>query len=244
MISFFTIPFSTFAMSSVSSVNSYSNYSEQELLNLIAKLQKQLEELRNNTTKCNLADVDLSLGDGEGGVNKEYVKNLQNFLKEKGYFSIEPTGYFGKITKNSLINFQKASNLSQTGELDVSSRNYIKTLNCNKIYSAIKVEEKKEVKTTSSTHSTPVSSITLTGNGQSINWVVSGYSKNGYKIVWSKNPNPTYPTRNGDKYIYLSDPNANNTTLDAFSGTGTYYVRVCEYTGSCGVYSNEITVSL
>jgi hypothetical protein len=29
------------------------------------------------------------------------------------------------------------------------------------------------------------------------------------------------------------------------NGAGTYYVRVCEYVGgACGVYSNELTVSM
>lgn len=91
----------------------------------------------------------------------------------------------------------------------------------------------------------PVSSISVTGSGSSVTWSVDGYSKNGFKIVWSKNSQPTYPTREGDKYIYLSEPNSRNASLDAFSGSGVYYVRVCEYIGgACGVYSNQIQVSL
>ncbi|MFA5778199.1 MAG: hypothetical protein WC870_01790 [Candidatus Paceibacterota bacterium] len=96
-----------------------------------------------------------------------------------------------------------------------------------------------------SNDSKPVSSISVTGSGSSVAWSVDGYSKNGFKIVWSKNSQPTYPTREGDKYIYLSEPNSRNTSLDAFSGSGMYYVRVCEYLGgACGVYSNQIQVSL
>ncbi len=90
-----------------------------------------------------------------------------------------------------------------------------------------------------------VSSITLSGQANKINWTVDGYSKKGFKVVWSKNEHPTYPTRSGDKYHYFSSPNKTSDTLSAFDGSGTYYVRVCEYLGGkCGVYSNEITLSL
>ena len=91
----------------------------------------------------------------------------------------------------------------------------------------------------------PVSLISVSGSGSSVSWSVDGYSKNGFKIVWSKNSKPTYPTREGDKYIYLSEPSSRSTNLDAFDGSGKYYVRVCEYLGgACGVYSSEIQVSL
>jgi len=65
------------------------------------------------------------------------------------------------------------------------------------------------------------------------------------KTTRSKNPNPTYPTRDGDKFFYTADTSTSSTTLDAFNGAGTYYVKVCEYLGgACGVSSNEVTVSL
>ena len=90
-----------------------------------------------------------------------------------------------------------------------------------------------------------VDSITLEGSGDTIEWTVDGYSAKGFKVTWSKNSGPTYPTRSGDKYHYHSNPNKNSDALTAFNGNGTYYVRVCEYLGgACGVYSNEITVTL
>ncbi len=102
--------------------------------------------------------------------------------------------------------------------------------------------------TTCGTEETPVSSvnsITLTGEGANISWSVDGYSSKGFKVSWSKNSGPTYPTRSGDKYHYYSSPSQTSDTLTAFSGDGTYYVRVCEYlSGKCGVYSNEISVVL
>lgn len=86
----------------------------------------------------------------------------------------------------------------------------------------------------------------ITGQTAKVSWVVDGYSAKGFKIVWSKNPGPTYPTRSGDKYYYDGSPSANTYGgIDPFSGSGDYYVRVCEYLGgACGVYSNEIKVTL
>ena len=81
--------------------------------------------------------------------------------------------------------------------------------------------------------------------GQKAWWTTNGFSAKGFKIVWSKNEGPTYPLRNGDKYVYLSSPNAEKTELRPFDGGGTYYVRVCEYLGGkCGLYSNELKVTL
>lgn len=82
-------------------------------------------------------------------------------------------------------------------------------------------------------------------SGTYVKWQTSGYSENGFKVVWSKTSGPTYPNRATDKYQYLSDPASYKTSISAFDGPGTYYVRVCEYLGgACGVYSNQITVSL
>jgi hypothetical protein len=91
-----------------------------------------------------------------------------------------------------------------------------------------------------------VNSISLTAlGGGSISWTVSGYSKNGFKVVWSKNSGPVYPNRDGDRYHYYSSPDQSTDAVDAFDGAGTYYVRVCEYLGgACGVYSNQVNVSL
>lgn len=90
-----------------------------------------------------------------------------------------------------------------------------------------------------------VTSITLSGVGNSIKWVTVGTSTQGFKVVWSKNANPTYPNRDGDKYHYYSEPTKQYDTLEAFNGAGEYYVRVCEYLGGqCGTYSNEIKLAL
>ena len=220
----------------MSSSKSYSSYSIEELETLITKLQKQLDEMKKGA-QCLVSDRDLSLGDGESEESRGDVIRLQNFLMEKGYLSIKKsTGYFGKITRASIMNFQRDSSIEQTVELNATTREKIKSLRCRIVITDN--DKKQEGKST-------VSRISLSGSGRSISWKVDGYSNNGFKIIWSKNIGPTYPTRDGDKYIYLSDPNSASTTLEAFSGEGTYSVRVCEYLGGkCGVYSNEINLGL
>lgn len=244
----FAFPGFAFAMNdaaaATTNVSNVSSYSEEELVALIKKLQNQLEEVRRNKIQCLLAEVDLSIGDGEDDGLKEYVKGLQHFLKEKGYLKANATGYFGKLTRTALTNFQRDNNIELSGELNASTRNSIKGLKCRKDFIINKTESKTQVKNTTSNVST-ITSITAEATGNALKWTTVGSPKYGYKIVWSKNPNPTYPTRDGDKFIYLSDPSASSTILEAFNGTGTYYVRVCDYLGgSCGLFSNEVTTSL
>ncbi|MBD3360263.1 hypothetical protein GF366_00505 [Candidatus Peregrinibacteria bacterium] len=100
--------------------------------------------------------------------------------------------------------------------------------------------------TSETTVTSVVDSITVSNEGDgNISWIVDGYSEKGYKVVWSKNTGPTYPTRSGDKYKYFSSPETDSATLTAFDGEGTYFARVCEYLGGeCGTYSNEVQLSL
>lgn len=88
--------------------------------------------------------------------------------------------------------------------------------------------------------------ILLEGEDENITWDNDCVSKKGYKVVWSKTPEPTYPVRQGlDRYHYFSSPDQRTDTLTPFDGDGEYYVRVCEYLGGrCGIYSNEIKVYL
>ena len=77
-------------------------------------------------------------------------------------------------------------------------------------------------------------------NGK-VTWVDHENVDNGFKIVWSKESNPIYPTRKNDKSNYISDSSKTEGSIYAFDGGGTYYIRVCEYLdGECGVYSNQV----
>jgi len=82
-------------------------------------------------------------------------------------------------------------------------------------------------------------SLSYDRNGK-VSWSVSGISPMGFKLIWSKDPGPSYPTRSGDMFKYYDDPGARAGSIYAFDGAGTYYIRVCEYLDSiCGTYSNE-----
>ena len=90
-----------------------------------------------------------------------------------------------------------------------------------------------------------IDKIKLEAEGYHVEWEAEGNSPEGFKVVWSKNEDPTYPTREGDQYHYYTDPEKDSDTLEAFDGDGYYYVRVCEYVnGVCGVYSNQEKVLL
>lgn len=101
----------------------------------------------------------------------------------------------------------------------------------------------------SSSGENSVSSITLTTNkvddsSAKLIWSVEGSSSKGYKVLWSTNQNPVFPTRDGDWYVYLTDPGSRNYLIGELESGKTYYFRVCEYLGgSCGTYSNQTSLS-
>jgi len=227
----------------------YSSYSIEQLEALIAKLQARLAELKTGS-KCFISNADLSIGDGEGGDMTEDVRRLQTFLVEKGFLKYKPTGYFGKMTRASMVAFQAQQGIAQSGAFDAASREKAHAMFCKgatlkkaEKHEDKKKEEKKEDKKDVPTSSTR--SINLTSSGNKVSWTVDGTAPQGFKVTWSKNAAPTYPPRDGDMAVYYSDPSASSAEIHAFSGAGTYYVRICEYIGGrCGTHSNQIEVQL
>ncbi|MFA8438384.1 peptidoglycan-binding protein [Pueribacillus sp. YX66] len=62
------------------------------------------------------------------GMSHSDVKELQDVLKGKGYFTYHTsTGYFGSITKDALIQFQRDNNLPATGVADAATVRALKT---------------------------------------------------------------------------------------------------------------------
>jgi peptidoglycan hydrolase-like protein with peptidoglycan-binding domain len=49
------------------------------------------------------------------GLRNSHISELQQDLKDLGFMSIEPTGYFGNITKNAVVKFQKRYGLKPDG---------------------------------------------------------------------------------------------------------------------------------
>ncbi|MBN1326285.1 hypothetical protein JW977_04920 [Candidatus Falkowbacteria bacterium] len=83
-----------------------------------------------------------------------------------------------------------------------------------------------------------------TNSGDTVNltWTISNLDPDlGFKIVKSELANPVYP---GNEYHYLSDSSARTDSWTGLSA-GTYHFRVCKYLGgACGVYSNDVSVTI
>ncbi|MFA5178018.1 MAG: Kazal-type serine protease inhibitor [Candidatus Paceibacterota bacterium] len=104
-------------------------------------------------------------------------------------------------------------------------------------------------KTSSTNDQSNVSSeIKLTGsvsnNIINLSWAVSNddLSSKSFKILWSKNQNPTYPLRESDNYYYLTSGAMNYKISNLADGK--YYVRVCLYNNGCTAYSNELSFEI
>lgn len=72
-----------------------------------------------------------------------------------------------------------------------------------------------------------------------VSWSLDGSAPYGFVLVWSENPEPSYPDSNHQRH-------SNTTNIGNIKGEpGTYYVRVCAYyEGHCINYSNQLTVKL
>jgi peptidoglycan hydrolase-like protein with peptidoglycan-binding domain len=248
MVAGLVAPLASRAGNTAAAEPNYSVMSVDQLEKLITKLQTKLAEMKKGSA-CFVSDKDLSIGDGEDDDLKDDVKRLQQFLKEKGYFGYGVTGYFGKATRTSVVAFQTAQGIGRTGEFDGATRAKAHALTCKVAKKAVVAEKKavkEEDKEESKEQTGVVKSIVAKSEGERVTWTVDGYSKNGFKVVWSKTSNPTYPNRETDRYQYFSESGVRSSnSLEAFNGAGTYYVRVCEYLGgACGTYSNSVTVSL
>ncbi len=62
------------------------------------------------------------------GSTGEDVRILQILLKREGYFDLEPTSYFGTITYNALVAFQKANGIDPIGIVGPKTRALLNSL--------------------------------------------------------------------------------------------------------------------
>jgi peptidoglycan hydrolase-like protein with peptidoglycan-binding domain len=59
------------------------------------------------------------------------VSDLQNFLSTYGYYTPEPSGYFGKSTVSAVKSFQSANGLIASGVVGAYTRAKIKSISCS-----------------------------------------------------------------------------------------------------------------
>ena len=106
-----------------SPVSSPNKLTTNQILSLISQIQQKINYLISQLNQISTQKVIFSR-DADFGTTGWYVKMLQLRLQNLGFFpkNQRTTGYFGQITKNSLILFQKSNNISQTGVFDSSTR--------------------------------------------------------------------------------------------------------------------------
>ncbi|MBI5134399.1 MAG: peptidoglycan-binding protein [Candidatus Taylorbacteria bacterium] len=73
-------------------------------------------------------DIATDLGPRSEGAS---VTSLQNLLKDSGYLSATPNGYFGPATEAAVKKFQSANGISPTGFVGPSTRAKIKSSTCS-----------------------------------------------------------------------------------------------------------------
>ncbi len=87
------------------------------------------------------------------------VKNLQIFLKQKGYLNTEATGFFGILTQKALKDFQSKNSLGNSGTFGPNTRALIKNMSCGNFSSLNKNIDLSQTKSSCKANSSP--SITL-----------------------------------------------------------------------------------
>jgi peptidoglycan hydrolase-like protein with peptidoglycan-binding domain len=214
-------------------------------------VKEKMTEVQNKVANqyCVALTKNLYMGATDATTDGE-VSKLQKFLKEAGDFTHpEITGYYGPATEIAVQKWQTKMKIVTSGTPDTTGFGAVGPMTRTKMLCA-KVDEPKteESKVEEKDADSTVTKISLYVNDSKdkVYWTTKGTSTLGYKIVWSRDESPKYPTRDGDKSVYETGIADGSRVLNAFDGTGTYYVRVCEYIngGECGTYSNEVSLSI
>ncbi|MCC6563358.1 SH3 domain-containing protein [Candidatus Uhrbacteria bacterium] len=157
-------------------------------------------------------------------------KNLQARLKDKVLLRVQKKGETWYVEKDGSLTQVKMYAKNEFKRLLKDAKKETKT--------EVKTE-KKEVKPTSPAGSISLKAETAPGKVK-LTWVANVDASNGFKIVKSTEPNPTYP-ENSAEYV---DTNTRSREWSLPSGK-TYHIRVCRYTGSgCDSYSNNVEVTV
>jgi hypothetical protein len=89
---------------------------------------------------CTNLSSNLKFGSKDRVSNSD-VSRLQNFLNSQGYMKIAATGYFGNLTREAVVNFQKKESLPATGLVMTLTRGKISDISCREITNNVKNTE-------------------------------------------------------------------------------------------------------
>jgi peptidoglycan hydrolase-like protein with peptidoglycan-binding domain len=84
------------------------------------------------------------------GAKNDTVLQLQDYLQDKGYFNLSPTGYFGLVTLRAVKKFQADNNIPATGFVGPITRAFI-----NEDFANISVVETESFATSTFATTTP-----------------------------------------------------------------------------------------
>lgn len=181
----------------------------------------------------------LSLGtDLYPGDKNESVRFLQNFLVQKGYLSAVPNGVYGPATTAAVRAFQKAYNISQTGNVGPMTRSTMQSLGCASLPSTSPSPTPTPTVTPAPPTTVGIASpaagdILMIGKKYTINWNVaipylydivldkSDGSSGGF-ILHNGSGGNSYEWRAGSTFTALGDQTI---------ATGTYRVRIQPVSG-------------
>ncbi len=165
------------------------------------------------------------------------------------------------LTDDSFVNWNLSQDESDANFKDkLGSLSRIKELKnqkeqAQKAEEARKAEELQQEEKEKSSHSNGEKvtrgAMSLSLSGTTFSWTHGGKASYGYKLVYSKTDNPTFPT---DSAVYFDSINQMSGSLPKKNDkktplSGRYYVRVCAYTNTtesdpCVDYSNIVTIDL
>jgi hypothetical protein len=134
------------------------------------------EKTLGATTACTNLSTNLKIGSKDSSENID-VSLLQYFLYSKGYMNINPTGYFGNITQQAVIDFQRSEGLPATGLVMTLTRGKISEISCKDIIT-----------------NDAVTNIDIKNNNQTANVISTQINENTKVVIATPTSTPVLPT--------------------------------------------------
>ncbi len=194
-----------------------------------------------------MRDLGLGISNSDFSKLEKGDTSLKNRLKGKIVLKVQSRGEAFYISpKDGSLHYLKngdaAYSVMKSQALGITNEDISKIKEKDIVTYKKELLENKKDTSIKSENGTITLSATTENNSAILSWTVNGMSvPKGFKIVSAKHTQPIYP---GDEYVYLSDTASRSYVWKGLP-EGTNYIRVCEYLGgSCGVYSNEVSVNI